>query len=180
MTGKDERAHYLYIEACHRYLRCFVIPVDGTSRTLLDVVTDAAYCIMFFAFWRRDVARASNKTATLQVNFITPQTYQDVLLSLMMLICAIKLFREQFPGVLLQPSRFSSRFAEYVFQMLRSATRTSNKVNALQSLHILREALHVLMCEAEVDLEDLPTINHKRGGEPTTVALLHAGHDAST
>lgn len=145
--------------------RCFLLPVDGIKRKLTDVITDASYAILFFAFWRRDVERASNTTATLKLNFITAQTYQDVLLSLMMLVCAIKLFRLKFPGLLFQPSRFSSRFAEYVFQMLRSATKTSNKVNAQQSLHIIREALHVLMCEADGSLMDLPTVEHKRGGE---------------
>ena len=136
-----------------------MLPVDGTVRTALDVVTDASYCILFFAFWRRDVERQSVATATLPKNFITPQTYQDVLLSLMMLICAVKLFGAQFPGVMFQPSRFSSRFAEYVFEMLRSATHTSNKVNALQSLHIVREALHVPLSEATGDLMDLPAVD---------------------
>ena len=163
-AGKDEYANYLYIEACHRYLRCFLLPVDGTTRTLDHVITDAAYCILFFGFWRRDVARADEAQCTLQSNFITDQTFQDVLISCQMLICIIKLFRTRYPGVLFQPSRFSSRFSEYVFQMLRSATRTSNKVNALQALHIIRSAMHVLLAEADTDeLIDMPHVEHKRG-----------------
>ena len=44
--------------------------------------------------------------------------------------------------------RFSSRFSEYVFQALRSATQTSTYVSEMQVPHIFRSLLRVSGMEA--------------------------------
>jgi len=47
-----QRGAYWYMEFCHRFLRIFLIP--GRDPGLC--VQDAAFCIMFLGFWRRDVS----------------------------------------------------------------------------------------------------------------------------
>lgn len=104
-AGSDHYGNFLYLEAAHRYLKAFLLPVDGIARTLHDVVTDAAFCILFFSMWHKHVADPKNKHASLERNFISTQTYLDILISCQMLICIIALFRDRHPGVLFQPAR---------------------------------------------------------------------------
>lgn len=213
-------ANYLYIEFCHRYLRMFVIK----DRTPMEVVKDAAFCILFIGFWHRDIGVQSNdlkvgsvmrratdselsslrrntrtrrsksssnptiglgpqpsivkagrvkvvkasqaarrtvrKDIANMTNMITRETSQDVLSSCMMMILAVKLFREHYNTVKFEPSRMSSRFSEYVFQLLRSVTKTSNKVDAAQFTHIIRAYFVGLDTQTSTDL---PAMKSKRG-----------------
>ena len=112
---------YLFVEFVHRYLRIFVIQ----DRAPRDIISDAVFCILFIAFWRRDISlrqKADNTnigvtTASLCKNFITSQTATDVLITCNMVVLASLLFRKRFPNVRFDLSRMSSRFSEYVFQV---------------------------------------------------------------
>lgn len=95
---------YLYVEFCHRYLRIFVIK----GRSPDDIVMDAAFCIMFIGFWRRDIKLRSH-CASLTHNFITTETARDVLISCNMAILLVKCFGVCFPNVYFDISRCSSR-----------------------------------------------------------------------
>ena len=72
--------------------------------------------------------------------------------------------------------RFASKFAEHVFQMLRSATNTSDKVSALQYLHIVKADLYTLLVEADSG-HVLPTMKARRGDCPSLPVTL-VGHTA--
>lgn len=63
--------------------------------------------MFFLCYWRRDVVqRARKKTASLQDNFITAETYQDVLCLCQTLILAVQLFRDKFPHMVFDASRY--------------------------------------------------------------------------
>ena len=67
------------------------------------IVEDCAYCMFFVAYWRRDVVQ--RQYTNLKKNFITAETYQDVLCICQSLVVTIKWFREKFPKVVFDPSR---------------------------------------------------------------------------
>lgn len=161
LAGSDFYSNYLYIEFGHRFLRTFLFEVDGVNRTMDDLITDAAYCIMFVGFWKRDLGRRGGEVK-LKLNFLTWETSQDVLIACMMIILAAKAYRIYFPTVRFEPSRFSSRFSEYVFQALRSSTKTSNKVAALQSLHLTRAIMEMRCLEGEC-CDGEPVVESRRG-----------------
>lgn len=80
-------------------MRVFVI----RGRTPQDIIEDCAYCMFFVIFWRRDVQQ--RKYTKLQKNFITSETYQDVLCLCQSLVVTVKWFRQKFPNVVFDPSR---------------------------------------------------------------------------
>ena len=121
MADPRDRGTYLFYEFVHRYLRIFVIQ----DRAPRDIISDAVFCILFIAFWRRDIKlrQLSNRynlgpnTASVTQNFITTQTATDVLITCNMVVLSSLLFSKNFPNVRVDLSRMSSRFSEYVFQV---------------------------------------------------------------
>ena len=114
---------YLFVEFVHRYLRIFVIQ----ERTSRERVKDAIFCILFIAFWRRDIKirQLANRgnlgtIASVTKNFITSQTATDVLITCNQVVLLSLLFKSRFPNVMIDLSRMSSRFSEYVFQVWKS------------------------------------------------------------
>lgn len=103
---KDDEYYgiYLFVEFCHRYLRMFVIK----GITPDQIVKDAAFCIMFIGFWRRDI-KMRGRFANLTNNFLTVETARDVLISSNMAILLVKYFGIHFPNIFLDISRASSR-----------------------------------------------------------------------
>ncbi|GAX85923.1 hypothetical protein CEUSTIGMA_g13339.t1 [Chlamydomonas eustigma] len=164
-SGAENYGLYMFLEFGHRYLRMFL------ERRPIDIVKDAAFCIMFIAFWRRDIdirARASAadtngpRTARYDSNCLTSQTCHDIVFTCTGLILSVKLLREQFPSTKIDFSRFSSGFSEYFFQALRSCTKTSNKVNSSQYCQIVKGVIMSLMREAQ-STTGLPVMQSKRG-----------------
>ena len=106
---------------CLRYLRIFLLP----DQPVTSKVQDASFCILFLAFWKRDIDHRQKEnsklrgatTSTLGCNFITSQTCTDVLITCNMVINCCTLFRTNFPQVRVDFSRMSSRFSEYLFQV---------------------------------------------------------------
>ena len=68
-----------------------------------DIVASLAYVLWFVPLWRRDVKL--RQTATMQDNFLTQETTQDMLGPAQSIIVAIKMFRMRHPHVLFDPSR---------------------------------------------------------------------------
>ena len=191
-SNADTYGTYLYVEFCHRFLRPFVIK----DTTPVHAAEDAAFCIMFIGLWHRDIDQwATNKNWKEQeannrgVNCITNETCDDVLIACNMLIQVIVLFREKYPNVLIDFSRLSSRFSEYVFQVrqqmkdsfiedskcnlyqsfnfsismqaLRSTTKTSTKVSAVSYIYSVKGMLRSL--ELAASGTGLPPLQYKRG-----------------
>ena len=73
------------------------------SRLPIATIEDCAYCIFFLVFWRRDVEQ--RQRTDLKKNFITSETYQDVLCLCQSLIVAVTWYREKFPCIVFDPSR---------------------------------------------------------------------------
>lgn len=148
---------YLITEFFHRYTRIWVV----NHRTPSDVARDAAFCIWFIGLWREDLNRTEEKLSnegqankrqqplsSLTENCFTAQTCDDIIISCTMVIIAILVFQKQHPGAIFEPSRLSSRFSEYVFQFLRSCTKTSNKVTALQYTQLIKGYMNDLEVQA--------------------------------
>ncbi|GAX84874.1 hypothetical protein CEUSTIGMA_g12295.t1 [Chlamydomonas eustigma] len=172
----DNYGLYLFIEFGHRYLRMFLLK----DRQPIDIIKDAAFCIMFIGFWRRDIdlraaeadkdAAVGAKSARYDSNCLTPQTCHDIVFTCTLLILSTKMFKEHFPRVKIDFSKFSSRFSEYFFQTLRSCTKTSNKVNAAQYAHIVKGVVVSLMHGGQQNMKttsansmSLPVLQSKRG-----------------
>ena len=144
----------MFLEFAHRYVAVFVV----RDRDLRDIIRDCGFCLAFIAHWHKWVTESP--VANCKMNFLTQETRVDVIVSLNSLVLAICLFRECWPGVMLQPSRLSSRYAEYVFQWLR-AGGTHDKVSALSALCKLNTHNSILECQALG--ADLPVMQGKRG-----------------
>ena len=88
-----------YTACLFRFMRIFLI----RGRSPAAIIEDCAYCMHFVVYWRRDVEQ--RMYTTLKKNFITAETYQDVLCVCQALIVMIKWFKQKFPNVAFHPSR---------------------------------------------------------------------------
>ena len=109
MYDTDERTsfavYYRLSSRTHTLCRCMRMFMLR-SLPPAEIVKECGYCMYFLAYWRRDIVqRAANKKASLQDNFITSETYLDVLCLCQCLILAIQWFRDSFPGMVFDPSR---------------------------------------------------------------------------
>ena len=105
------------------------------QRKPLQVVEDAAFCLQWLGFWRRDVKQrhdvnsfkankkmpglkaVSKMVANSEENLMTSRTMEDVTFTCQMVILSVKLFRDHFSHVKIDFGRMSSRFSEYLFQV---------------------------------------------------------------
>lgn len=94
------------------------------GRQPVDIVGDAAFCIMFIGFWRRDIDLRANESASLgpkvarfDQNCLTNETCHDVVLTCTTVILSMKLFWTHYKNVKVDWSRVSNRFSEYLFQV---------------------------------------------------------------
>ncbi|KAK9822335.1 hypothetical protein WJX74_009162 [Apatococcus lobatus] len=159
LVHPEDRAGYMFLEFGHRYLRTFMME----ERDMDAVLHDCAFCITFVGIWRRDVL--ARPGVDLRKGFLTRETATDVLTSCQTLVLAVMLFREHYPHVKMVPSRLSSRFSEYVFSHLRSATKTSDLVNASQYCYIIKSHLLVQLMEAwGVDIPQMKATRSKAHG----------------
>jgi hypothetical protein len=108
-------------------------PASGISPTKMSVlrrqaVADAAFCMVFLLLWRYWLSKLANtedlpdgieKPYSVKDNFMTRETFLDIILLCQCRILLVKLYREKFPKFRTFGDRFSSRFAEYVFQYAR-------------------------------------------------------------
>lgn len=108
--------------------------------------------------WHVSMLRSAKRHESgiaLQVNFITRQTKQDVLIACNCVLLAVKLHRllaEAGDLMEFAPGRLSSKYCEYVFQAFRAATRTSNKFTALGGVRLLHNYAAELDLEASTSL----------------------------
>ena len=83
----------------YRFMRVFLLR-DLSPR---EVVRNCAYVMWFIPLWKRDVQKRKN--VTIEQNFLTSETFQDMLGLAQSIVLAIKLFGMHFPNVLFDPSR---------------------------------------------------------------------------
>lgn len=165
---------YLYVNLCHRFLRMFVIK-DLTPR---EVVKDAAFCILFLGFWKRDLKIIQpQEYIDLRQHFLTSETFQDVLICCNVIILVVELMAQEHPHIRIDFSRLSSRFSEYVFQALRSATKTSNKFSAMSCVHIINSIITELLSAADGAINE--PLQSKRGVPKTPKAVDEKWKDST-
>jgi hypothetical protein len=156
-TGGDYYGLWLFLTFAHTYTRIFIMK----DRQVIQVLEDCGFCLAFLAYWRKGMDDIKVST-TIKDNFLTSETYQDIVLSLNAVVLLAKLFALRFPNMKFDPSRFSSRYVEYMFQYLRIQGAGHNvKLSALSAMNKLR-AFHALL-DLEGSNEVLPEMKSKRG-----------------
>jgi hypothetical protein len=107
----------------------------GKSQSEIDTlrcqgVEDAAFCLVFVVLWRWWLHKHANSQPrpeeiespySVNAHFMTRETFLDVILMCQCRILLVKLYREHFSKFRVHADRFSSRFAEYIFQYARMA-----------------------------------------------------------
>lgn len=142
---------------------------DAAAHTLESLMTDPCFVCKHIsgacALCLREKSFCQPACAVLvQLNFLSSQTKQDILISCNCVILAIMIFAKlaaQGHFVKFAPGRMSSRFVEYVFQALRAATRTSAVFTILGAMRLVRNYAAQLELEA---LTDLPQVCRKLPG----------------
>lgn len=112
----------MYLTFMSYYLQVFI----GVNETVHSIINKCGWILAFLAIWKMMVE--SSPELTTKRNFLTHETFMDVVISVTNLLLLIVLFREKFGGVLgldfnlfrLLPSYISSRFLEYTFAFCRS------------------------------------------------------------
>ena len=115
----------MYLTFMSYYVQIFA----GENETTDPIIQKCAWIFAFLAVWKLMVTRTPELTH--KKNFLTHETFTDVVISVTNLVLLIVLFREKF-GVEAQrywdmfrllPSYLSSRFLEYLFSFCRSEHR---------------------------------------------------------
>lgn len=130
----DYRVTYLYIDAVHRFLRIFLIK----GRTPEQIIADAAYFIMFMTFWRRDLQQREGVSLT--QNCLALQLCRDSLITCASVILSCKIFRvwsEHGRPVKVDFSHWSSRWSEYLFQVMQACWRIISCLALLHDVNML-------------------------------------------
>ena len=117
----------------------------------LDSVEEAAFVLAFVMHWRYHIV--TTKGLTLAENFLTRETFLDVVTSCHGCILRFPQFRDNWDGKFRPDGpRFSSAFSEYFFQYGRMAQTNSPVVSVLGWFRHLRHYLYQQWLEAESDM----------------------------
>ena len=130
-----------YVNFGYRLLRMATgdnAPLEGKNEAEKEVPRkqadeDAAFCLCFVLTWRYWLHKPAkgfvtpahlDKVYGVDLMF-TRETFLDIVVMCMVRILMVVLFREKFPTCRIFGDRFSSRFAEYIFQYARMAETNS-------------------------------------------------------
>ena len=91
-ADEGARGDILYLRFCHRFVRTFVIPTADVSP--VASVRDMGYTITFLCVWRQ--LTEEYPKMTMKDNFLSRETYTDVLLTAMTVVLLVKVYREFF------------------------------------------------------------------------------------
>jgi hypothetical protein len=155
--GGDYYGLYLVLLLAHKYTGIFVLK----NRPVQDVINDCGWCLSFLAYWHKSMSDMKVKS-TMKENFLTAETFQDMVISLNAVVLMAKYFAVHHPNMVFDPSRLSSRFVEYMFQYLRIQGAGHNvKLSAMSAMNKLRA--YDAMLELDGQNEVLPDMQSKRG-----------------
>jgi hypothetical protein len=154
----DYKGLYLYLLFCHRFAKIFLI----RSLTPSEVLFECGWCLAFIGYWDMSVTVA--KGATKKLNFLTLETKVDLINILNNTVLGIHTFSIFYPHVRYTPWRWSSRYAEYTFQMLRCGCRNNdNRINCMSGLHRIETFQGVLLRSGESKGRNFHVLKNKRG-----------------
>ena len=148
-ADEGARGDILYLRFCHRFVRTFVIPTADVSP--VASVRDMGYTITFLCVWRQ--LTEEHPKMSMKDNFLSRETYTDVLLTAMTVVLLVKVYRECYPDQRWVPRRFSSRFNEYIFSYLRLQLKGSPNFTAMTAQRLLRNLMAQLSGEAGTDVK---------------------------
>ncbi|EFJ46900.1 hypothetical protein VOLCADRAFT_105344 [Volvox carteri f. nagariensis] len=145
---------WLYLEFMHNYMSIF-----NVEMTPKDAIERAAFILVFIGHWETALRKAAAKNpklgATLKDNFLTSETKQDVIITMNNVILMAKYMRDFCVRnkvlVKCDFGRLSSRFAEYCFQALRCADKTSCVFGFKRAEELIR--IFISQLENEVDTD---------------------------
>jgi hypothetical protein len=156
-TDGDYAGLLFFVMFFHRYLRIFVVK----NRKPVEVLQDCGWCLAFLGYWHKSIVDFGQKH-NYASNFLTNETFQDMIISLNNVVLMVAFFAQYLPNVKLGFSRLSSRFVEYMFQYLRLGGPGHNiNVCVGSALNKLRTFDALLELESKDLL--LPDIKSKRG-----------------
>uniref|UniRef100_A0A7S2CR34 Uncharacterized protein n=1 Tax=Octactis speculum TaxID=3111310 RepID=A0A7S2CR34_9STRA len=115
----------MYLTFMSYYVQIFT----GEKETIDSIIQKCAWILAFLAVWKFMMTRSPE--LTFKQNFLTHETFTDVVISVTNLVLLIVLFRDCFGEEAQQywdmfrllPSYLSSRFLEYLFSFCRSEHR---------------------------------------------------------
>jgi hypothetical protein len=139
----------MYLRFCHRFVRTFVLPTAEVSP--VSSVRDMGYTITFLAVWRQLCLESDDMT--LKHNFLSRETYTDVLLTAMTVVLLVKVYRDYYRDQPWVPRRFSSRFNEYIFSYMRLQMKGTPNFTALSSRRLLRNLMAQLSSEVDTNVK---------------------------
>jgi hypothetical protein len=82
----------MYLRFCHCFVQTFVLPTPEVSP--FSSVRDMGYTITFLAVWRQLTLKSDDMT--LKQNFLSRETYTDVLLTAMTVVLLVKVYRDYY------------------------------------------------------------------------------------
>jgi hypothetical protein len=165
-SSQQHYATYMYLGGlCHRFLRVFI----GRPKKPHEVVKDMAFCLAFIAFWRQINVEA--KCANVSRNFLTRQTFTDLIITCSAMILMIKLWSVQFRHLPFVPGRMSSRFNEYLFSYCRLQVRGAPIFTALGALRHLRA--YIRQVELELGAGGIVEVRKTKRGRSRGIDGVH-------
>lgn len=133
----------------HRFLRIFII----SGRAPQETVVDCGFVIFFFSLWRREIQLHSN--LTVNINFISSQTYHDLISACSAVVVAVKQMRHRCPNVCFEIGRCDDIYAyiQAISQMLYSPETSCG--GCMDHKHLPRQLL-----SANAHLDFLKNASH--------------------
>ena len=156
-----------------------LVGMDSSDRAILrrQAVEDAAFCLVFLLLWRywlhklantEDLPEGVEKPYSVADNFMTRETFFDIILLCQRRILLVKLYHEKFPKFRVFGDRFSSRFAEYVFQYARMMETNAPLFGVLG---FMRHLQHFFL-QIEMSATDDVKMLHLKRGVPNDVSRV--------
>ena len=145
------RATYAIVEVFCTYLQSWLGERTDPAYKPLDAVADAAMVLAFVMQWRHHVVTTTG--LTLEANFLTRETFLDIVTSCHGCIYRFPQFRDNYDGKF-KPfgPRFTSAFSEYGFQYGRMAQTNSPVVSILGWFRHFKHYLYQQWLEADSEL----------------------------
>ena len=149
---------WLYLKFMRMYVQMFLVAEMCPER----LCNHAGYVLGFLSTWRQLIT--SDRRLNLGDNFLTGQTYVDIVVSTQMLILLMKRCRDDGgENMRFLPKKFSSVYAEYLFGFCRSDHANATVFGALAGKTHVDHFIYRLLLELDNEV-DLPTSG--RHGKP--------------
>jgi hypothetical protein len=140
---------FVYCNFVRTYMSAFIpygpVGEESIEDYVTSVVTKCGYCIAFMGYWWHILSKGSEKGVTPSTSSITLETCRDVILGCTMQILLVKVWREFFPDFPFFPQRFTTRYIEHFFGLLRRQDTTSPTLSAASALRgVAAIAMHLM------------------------------------